>query len=232
MEGHERAYDFQQLVNTANTMNRLTTIEYKDNGLKFGRVHNKMKNVWADLHPLVEGEIVCNLSDYTEIATNDDVTAAMQEGLKEAQSMLRVLNMSPSIHCTNKVWFMTPWLVEKNDPHNFAYVPAKSPVRGEDGDGEVLRANLDTNALDYDNVDSNSNPCMEGDVDIVEDGASNLLVVESETRDAMSEMLNLEEPQISTILPIDKVIPFVEYDGHKIYKSTLVSQLNANPFFV
>jgi hypothetical protein len=230
MEGHERAYDFQQLVNTANTMNRLTTIEYKDNGLKFGRVHNKMKNVWADLHPLVEGEIVCNLSDYTEIATNDDVTTAMQEGLKEAQSMLRVLNMSPSIHCTNKVWFMTPWLVEKNDPHNFAYVPAKSPVRGEDGDGEVLRANLDTNALDYDNVDSNSNPCMEGDVDIVEDGASNLLVVESETRDAMSEMLNLEEPQISTILPIDKVIPFVEYDGHKIYKSTLVSQLNANPF--
>lgn len=226
MKVNERAYDFHQLLNTANTLNRLASIEYKDNGLKFGRVHNKMKNVWADLHPLVEGEVVCNLSDYTLIATDDDVTVALQEGLKEAQSMLRVLNMSPSVHCANKVWFMTPWLVEKEDPHNFAYVLTKSPVRGEDDDGEVLRANIETNALDHDSVDSNSNTCIEGEVDIVEDGAPNLLVVEFETQDAISEMLNLEEPQIST----DKVIPFVNYDGHYIYKSTLVSQLNANPF--
>ena len=45
----------------------------------------------------------------------------------------------------------------------------------------------------------------------------------------MSEMLNLEEPQINTTLPTDKIIPFVKYDGHNIYKSTLVSQLNAHP---
>ena len=230
MEGHERAYDFHQLVNTANTLNRLTSTEYKNNGLKFGRVHNKMKNVWADLHPLAEGELACNLSDYTLIATDDDVIAALQEGLKEAQSMLRVLNMSPSIQCANKVWFMTPWLVEKADPQNFAYVPTKSPVRGEDGDGEVLRADLEENSLDHDSVNSNSNPCIEGEEDIVEDEAPNLFDVEIETRDAMTEMLNLEEPQVSSALPTDKVIPFVQYGGHNIYKSTLVSQLNANPF--
>ena len=97
-------------------------------------------------------------------------------------------------------------------------------------DGEVLRVDLEANALDHDSVNSNSNPYIEGEVDIVEDGASNLLVLESETRNAMSEMLNLEEPQVSTALSIDKVTPFVEYDGHNIYKSTLVSQLNVNHF--
>ena len=31
-------------------------------------------------------------------------------------------------------------------------------------------------------------------------------------------------------IPKDKVIPFVEFFGHKIFKSTLVSQLNSNLF--
>ena len=50
----------------------------------------------------------------------------------------------------------------------------------------------------------------------------NLLVIEFETRNAMSEMLNLVKPQNSTTLPTDKVIPLTKYDGHNIYKSTLV----------
>lgn len=41
----ERSYDFHDLVNTANTLNRLSSVEYGDNGLKFGRVHNKMENI-------------------------------------------------------------------------------------------------------------------------------------------------------------------------------------------
>jgi len=43
-------------------------------------------------------------------------------------------------------------------------------------------------------------------------------------------MLSSEEPQVSSTVPKDKVILFVEFVGHKIFKSTLVSQLNANPF--
>ena len=72
-------------------------------------------------------------------------------------------------------------------------------------------------------MNNNYNPYIEGEVDIVEDGVRNLLVVESETWDVMSKMLNSEEPQMSIVLPTKKVIPFVKYDGHKIYKSTLVS---------
>ena len=51
----EQAYDFCEMFNCANTMNNLATIKYVENGLKFGRLHNKMTNVWADLHPLQEG---------------------------------------------------------------------------------------------------------------------------------------------------------------------------------
>lgn len=230
MVSHERAYDFHQLVNTANTLNRLTALEYKENGLKFGRVHNKMKNVWADLHPLLEDEVPCNLADYSLITTDDDITSALQEGLKEAQGMLRILNMAPPVQCTNKMWFLTPWIVEKADPQNFAYVPASKPVRGEDGDAEVLRADLEAVATDQRTVDSNSSPADEGEEELVEDGAANLVVVEAETCAAVAEMLNGEEPQLNSAIPVDKVIPFVEYGGHQIYKSTLVSQLNANPF--
>ncbi len=40
----EHAYD---LVNCTNTLNHVVAIEYGENGLQFGKVHNKMENVWA-----------------------------------------------------------------------------------------------------------------------------------------------------------------------------------------
>ena len=36
MNGMERSYDFHDLMNTTNTLNRLSNVEYGDNGLKFG----------------------------------------------------------------------------------------------------------------------------------------------------------------------------------------------------
>ena len=64
----------------------------------------------------------------------------------------------------------------------------------------------------------------------MEDASENLVVLQAEAVDAVIQMLDLEEPQVCCALPAEKVIPFVEYGGHHIYKSTLVSQLNANPF--
>ncbi len=48
----EHAYNFSELVNYANTLNHVVAIEYGENGLQFGKVHNKMENVWVPLHPL------------------------------------------------------------------------------------------------------------------------------------------------------------------------------------
>ena len=52
MNGNERAYDFHELTNAANTLNHMSVVEYAENGLKFNKQHNKMENVWAKLHPL------------------------------------------------------------------------------------------------------------------------------------------------------------------------------------
>jgi hypothetical protein len=55
MQGMERAYDFHELVNCANTLNQLSVIEYGANSLQFPRAHNKQHNIWDELHPLQEG---------------------------------------------------------------------------------------------------------------------------------------------------------------------------------
>lgn len=42
MVGNERAYNFHQLVNMTNSMNRLAAVEFEKNELKFRKVHKKM----------------------------------------------------------------------------------------------------------------------------------------------------------------------------------------------
>jgi hypothetical protein len=95
MCGMERAYDFSELLNCANTLNHLSAIEYGENGLKFGKVHNKMTNVWAHLHPLMEGQTLADLGDYSSLQSEANFVLALQEGLSEAQKVLLVVNMKP-----------------------------------------------------------------------------------------------------------------------------------------
>ena len=117
--GLEHAYDFHELINTANTINRLATSEYDENILKFGRVHNKMECVWESLQPLAPGEVRCDLEDYNLVSTNDDVVSALKEGFKKAQKILHILNMAPSC---SKVLFHTPWILEKANSKHLAFV--------------------------------------------------------------------------------------------------------------
>ena len=69
-------------------------MKYGNNGLKFGRVHNKMDNILSYLHPLQEGE--ADLVDYSLIAIDVDIIATLKEWLKEVHGMLQILNMTPS----------------------------------------------------------------------------------------------------------------------------------------
>ena len=54
--------------------------------------------------------------------------------------------------------------------------------------------------------------------------------LEDETHQVIFELLDAEKPHPQTILVSAKIMPFVEYEGHKIYKSTLVVQLNSISF--
>ena len=82
MVGMERAYDFQELLGAANTINRLSHIEYEGNGIKFGRAHNKMTNIWAKLYLLAEDEVEPDLGNYSVVSTNEEVVIALKERLK------------------------------------------------------------------------------------------------------------------------------------------------------
>ena len=98
-----------------------------------------MVNIWDKLHPLVEGEMPCDLADYNSSQAKEDIIVPFKEGLKEAQSLLRILNMAPSTIARLKQWFHIPWVLEKSDTKSFAYMPLGAPIAGKDGDSEVLR---------------------------------------------------------------------------------------------
>jgi hypothetical protein len=196
MNGQERAYDFHDLVNTANTLNHISATEYGKNGLTFNKQHNKMENVWESLHKLQSGEQRCNLGDYKLVSCDAEVILALQEGLKEAQAMLRALNMAPSSHCQSKkkIWYEKPWVVEKADPKSWAYKPSARPTSGEDGDSEVLRDSLHAESeLATANRDSlQMNDSMEDD--LVDDGLDHLTVLQDETRDVIADVMSHAEP--------------------------------------
>jgi hypothetical protein len=236
MVGMERAYDFNELLGAANTVNHLSQMEYGGNGLKFARAHNKMNNIWGKLHKLEVEELEPNLGDYSAVSTNDDVVTALKEGLKEAQRMINSLNMAPNPQATakNKIWFDRPWVAEMADKQSFCFAAGSKPVRGEDGDMEVLREDLNQKEKDMQRraeAGELEHIVLEDvETDVVDDGVPALPVVESETRDIISELLDTHEEHVRAETVPVKVEAFVEFDGNRIFKSTLNGQLNGNPF--
>lgn len=67
-----------------------------------------------------------------------------------------------------------------------------------------------------------------------EDEGDVLRVAEEECRHAISEMLDEAEPRQPGMSDCEssnlKIMPVVQYNGQTIYKSTLVADLNGNPF--
>jgi hypothetical protein len=47
MVGLECVYNFHELVGTTHTLNQLVAVEYGNKKLMFGRLHNKMENIWT-----------------------------------------------------------------------------------------------------------------------------------------------------------------------------------------
>ena len=151
-----------------------------------------------------------------------------------AQSMLNSLNMAPSTHAKSKTWFQQPWLLEAADPKHWSYIPPTKPVSGDDGDAEVLRDSLVEAAEEDESGDGSYNDGLNLEAELVNDGLDPIAIAEDECRVVISKMLDsIEErppnciPGIPNTIP---AVPVVEYIGKVIYKSTLVSELNGNPF--
>ena len=75
---------------------------------------------------------------------------------------------------------------------------------------------------------SNSNPNVVLEDDLEREDLPSLPALEEETRQVIRELLSEQEVQISSNESSVKVVRAVTYEGHSIYKSTLVSQLNGN----
>lgn len=70
---------------------------------------------------------------------------------------------------------------------------------------------------------------MEGD--LVDDGLNDVVIIKLKTQDSILDILNEIEGQFLIDVRFQNAICFiVEYEENKIYKSTLVSQFNENPF--
>jgi hypothetical protein len=92
---------------------------------------------------LEDGEAPYNLGNYALIQQEYDVIEALNEGLKDAQRIFRILNMALLSVAHEKQWFLTPWVVKKTNNKSFAYTPAATLVRGKDGNSKVLRVALE-----------------------------------------------------------------------------------------
>jgi hypothetical protein len=67
--------------------------------------------------------------------------------------------------------------------------------------------------------------------DLVDDGLNDVAIIELETHDAILDMSNEIEGQFLIDVRFHSAICLImEYEGKKIYKSTLVSQFNENLF--
>jgi hypothetical protein len=183
------------------------------------------------LHLLQEGEDIANLADFNGLATNEDIVGALKEGFKEAQALIRVLNMALSTVARHKKWFIEPWVEEANDPKfGFTYKPSKELVAKEDGDAEVMQAAFEIEVdLDEGNAGYSAS---EGDID---DGVDPRVLFENEAQDIISDVRSgVQYPNdgagAGTSAPTVLYCPTVNMSGKVVYKSTLVNELNGNPF--
>jgi len=99
-----------------------------------------------------------------------------------------------------------------------------------DGDAECERQRLQGTSDPGHHPVSIPNPNEVLEDDIGDDDDTCLPELEEEPRRVFVEIQNDQELQVSSNSEPDKVLPVVTCEGHSIYKSTLVSQVNGNPY--
>ena len=132
---------------------------------------------------------------------------------------------SNSAPATKKVWFKSPWKLEKEDPTHLVYQPAATL---QPGDAECEPARLERSQDTGIHSGSSSNPDDLLEDDLASNNETQLQVLQDDTRNVFVEFINDHEEQMSSACTSSKIIPVVTYDGHAMYKSTLVGQLNGN----
>ncbi|KAL3695521.1 hypothetical protein R1sor_009597 [Riccia sorocarpa] len=225
MSGYERNYDFGDLIACASGLNRIAWMEYGEENISVGRSHVKQQTIWGKLHPLQPGEVEPNLADFNGLESDGEVVTTLLSGLREAQNLLTQLNMAPHHGVRDQAWWKTPWQVEAD----LKVFGSSSTVENEasDSDGEIVEAtDREPECSSWDMSLQREVPDPDPEVDDGDDGADDLSVVGHETRHVLAEVLQQVQAEGASVSKYD---PMVVYEGHSIYKATLVSQLLGNP---
>ena len=109
------------------------------------------------------------------------------------------------------------------------YLRSPIPVAGEDGDSEGIRHAI-AEIFEASEQLENTIAIDKADGEF-HDGVGIVEFIRDKTLHAFCDMLDKMDADINEIPKPTIVTPIVSYSGHQIYKSTLVSQLNGNPFF-
>ncbi|KAL2621273.1 hypothetical protein R1flu_001478 [Riccia fluitans] len=230
-EGSERNYDFGDLLDCASGLNRLAVLEYGEDVIKLSKAHVKQRPLWAKLHPLPPGHAKPDLSDFARLATDDQITEALKVGLQQAQTLLTKLNMSSHAGVRDKTWWRIPWTLEKELGIFGTSSSTQEPdherfeVNEVEEVEEMPNSELSSNLWDISEA-TGAPSTMEADVDAEGDETNDLEVYGHEARHVMSKTMSILLIHAPTNRKVD---PMVSYEGHEMYKASLVSLLVGNP---
>ncbi|KAL2644622.1 hypothetical protein R1flu_012209 [Riccia fluitans] len=232
MRGYERNYDFGDLLDCASGLNRLAVLEYGEDVVKLSKAHVKERSLWAKLHPLPLGHAKPDLSDFARLETDDQITKALKVGLQQAQTLLTQLNMSPHAGMRDKTWWRTPWTLEKElgifgtSSSTQELDHERFEVNEVEEVEEMPNSELSSDLWDIPEA-TGAPSTMEANVDAEGDETNDLEVYGHEAHHVMSETMStlfMEHAPTNR-----KVDPMVSYEGHEMYKASLVSLLVGNP---
>ncbi|MCO5595094.1 hypothetical protein L7F22_049132 [Adiantum nelumboides] len=86
MIGQERAFDFEDLLHSIGSLNKIAMHECNSDGLTFSRAHKKQEHIWKSLNKQEEG-LEVDLDNYEPVSSDERIVGALKEGLQKAQNL-------------------------------------------------------------------------------------------------------------------------------------------------
>ncbi|KAL3701925.1 hypothetical protein R1sor_019947 [Riccia sorocarpa] len=200
-----------------------SSLEFTEESLRLGDTHAKQQTIWGKLHPRSTEEAEPDLANFSGLEGDEDIICCLLIGLTQAQDLLTQLNMAPHTSVRDQSWWRAPWVLERDFWNNKRNdVVDSSQV--DDWDAETVPVE-DTPLSEFWLLPNEEDVT---DENTESDGVNDLHVLENETRHVMAKYLD-QALSGSVFSESPRVDPMVSFDGHQIYKATLVSQLNGNP---
>ena len=166
-----------------------------------------------------------NLGDYVGLESDDQIISALKLGFIDAQMLCAKLGMKPA-KVIMKSWWKLPWVHERKlEKELFSSMEEEKCDFVHIHDATAKEGGICGNGQAITGASSSSTEAERGEVSQLINDQVEVAGLESELRHVLVDVLDEHE---GCQVVSNSVLPYVEFEGAKIYKSTLVSQLNGN----